>query len=116
MNHMTVLFRKASVESVGGYAPLRGFEDYYLWMRMLQQGKRFANVSGIVLKARTGKEMIRRRQGWKYAWDEMALEKAAYRTGFWSKRDLARNFFVRFLPRLLPLFIVETLYNLLRKI
>jgi hypothetical protein len=47
--------------------------------------------------------------------DEAALEKAAYRIGFWSKWDLTRNFFLRFLPRLLPLFIVERLYNQLRK-
>jgi len=115
MNHMTVLFRKSSVVDAGGYSPMNGFEDYYLWMRMLQGGKRFANLPVVLLKARAGRGMIERRQGWRYAMDEAALEKAAYRIGFWSKWDLTRNFFLRFLPRLLPLFIVERLYNQLRK-
>ncbi|HIP14768.1 MAG TPA: glycosyltransferase [Sulfurimonas autotrophica] len=115
LNHMTVVFRKDAVLDVSGYLPMNGFEDYYLWMRMLMKGKRFANLPQVLVKARTGRGMIVRRQGWKYAKDELALEKAAYQMGFWSMTDLAKNFFTRFLPRLLPVFIVEKLYNLLRK-
>ena len=116
MNHVTVVFRKSAVESVGGYLPMNGFEDYYLWMRMLKSGKRFANIPEVLVKVRTGEDMIRRRQGWRYAMDELVLEKAAYKMRFWSVSDLFRNFFIRFLPRLLPVFMVEKLYNLLRKI
>jgi glycosyltransferase involved in cell wall biosynthesis len=115
LNHMTVVFRKDAVMDVGGYIPMNGFEDYYLWMRMLLQGKQFANLPQVLLKARTGQGMISRRQGWKYAKDELVLEKAAYRMGFWSEIELVRNFFTRFLPRLLPVIIVEKLYNILRK-
>ncbi len=115
LNHMTVVFRKSAVGEVGGYQRMNGFEDYYLWMRMLLHGKRFANIPQVLVKARTGAGMIGRRQGWKYAKDELALEKAAYQIGFWTRLDLVQNFFTRFLPRLLPVFIVEKLYNLLRK-
>ena len=116
MNHMTVVFRKDAVEEVGGYLPMNGFEDYYLWMRMLVAGKQFANLSEVLVKARTGQGMIARRQGWQYAKDELALEKAAYHLGFWSSTDVVKNFSIRFMPRLLPVFAVEKLYNLLRKI
>ena len=115
LNHMTVAFRKDAVLDVGGYLPMNGFEDYYLWMRMLQKRKRFANLPEVLVKARTGREMIGRRQGWRYARDEWALEKAAYDIGFWSVPDIAGNIVTRVLPRLLPVFIVEKLYNLLRK-
>ncbi len=115
MNHMTVVFRKDAVLDAGGYVPMNGFEDYYLWMRMLMRGKRFANLPQMLVKARTGRDMITRRQGWKYVKDELSLENAAYQIGFWSKADLVKNFFTRLLPRLLPVFIVEKLYNLLRK-
>ena len=115
MNHMSTVFRKEAVLDVDGYKSMNGFEDYFLWMRMLQAGKVFGNVPEVLLKARTGIEMIKRRQGWQYALDELALEKAAYQIGFWSVLDLNRNFFVRFLPRLLPVLIVEKLYTLLRK-
>ena len=116
LNHMTVVFRKGAVEEAGGYMPMNGFEDYFLWMRMLMKGKRFANLSEVLVKARTGQGMIARRQGWQYAKDELALEKAAYHLGFWSSTDVVKNFFIRFIPRLLPVFAVEKLYNLLRKI
>ena len=115
LNHMTVVFRKDAVLDAGGYLPMSGFEDYYLWMRMLMRGKRFLNLPQVLVKARTGQGMIARRQGWEYAKNELILEKAAYQIGFWSRADLVKNFFTRFLPRLLPLFIVEKLYNLLRK-
>ncbi len=116
LNHMTVVFRKEAVLDAGGYQAMNGFEDYYLWMRMLQKGKKFANLPQIVVKARTGRSMIARRQGWRYAKSEWILEKAAYKIGFWSASDLTRNIFTRVLPRLLPVFIVERLYNLLRKL
>ncbi len=115
LNHMTVVFRKSAVLDVGGYEPMNGFEDYYLWMRMLMKGKRFANLPQALVKARAGRNMIVRRQGWKYGKDELMFEKTAYQMGFWSASDLVKNFFTRFLPRLLPVFIVEKLYNLLRK-
>ncbi len=115
MNHMTVLFRKKAIEEVGGYLPMNGFEDYFLWMRMLAQGKTFANHPEVLVAARTGRDMIRRRQGWEYAKKEWTLEKNAYKIGFWSKVDIARNFFTRFLPRLLPVYAVERLYNVLRR-
>lgn len=115
MNHVTVVFRKSAVEVAGGYKPMNGFEDYYLWMRMLISGNTFANLEEIVVKVRAGREMIRRRQGWQYTKDEWKLEKEAWRIGFWSSFDLLKNLFVRILPRLMPLFMVEKLYNFLRK-
>jgi len=115
LNHMTVLFRKSAVEKSGGYLPMQGFEDYYLWMRMFQSGKQFANIPDVLVKARTGSSMIRRRQGLAYAQQEWKLEIGAYEIGFWSKKDLVINIVIRLLPRLLPVVIVEKLYNLLRK-
>ena len=115
LNHMTVVFRKSAVLDAGGYQPMNGFEDYYLWMRMIQKGKHFANLPEILVKARTGRNMITRRQGWKYAKSEWALEKSAYQISFWSVSELAKNMITRVLPRLLPVFIVEKLYNILRK-
>ncbi len=116
LNHMTVVFRKEAVLDAGGYKPMNGFEDYYLWMRMLQKGKRFANLPEVIVKVRAGREMIRRRRGWQYAKSEWHLEMAAYRLGFWSPLDIGRNLFTRILPRLLPLVVTEKLYNVLRKL
>jgi len=116
LNHMTVIFKKEAVLDAGGYQPMHGFEDYYLWMRMLKANKRFANLPEILVKARAGREMIRRRRGLGYMMEEWRLQKAAYALGFWSSGEVARNVFVRVLPRLLPPSITQKVYNALRKI
>ena len=44
MNQVTVMFRKADVEAVGGYIDWFCEEDYYLWLRLALTGKHFANI------------------------------------------------------------------------
>ena len=47
-NHMTVMFRKQAVISVGSYQPFYLLEDYYLWNRMANVGLKFANIGEAV--------------------------------------------------------------------
>lgn len=65
LNHMTVFFRKKDVIAVGGYKPLKGLEDYYLWSRMLARGYKIANVDKTLVRARLG-NFASRRGGWEY--------------------------------------------------
>ncbi len=115
LNHVTVIFRKSSVEAAGGYIPMVGFEDYYLWIRMLQKGYNFANIGETLVNVRIGNEMIKRRRGLKYIKSEWAFEKAGWELGFFSTYELLRNMFIRIIPRLMPDFLLEKVYNLLRK-
>lgn len=114
LNHMTVMFRKKAVEDTGGYVSMNGFEDYYLWIRMLKKGYTFANIDEVLVKARTGKSMIRRRKGWNYIKNEWYFEKAAWKLGFFSSYEFLRNILLRSIPRVLPDFFVQRLYALLR--
>ena len=82
MNQVTVMFRKADVESVGGYIDWFCEEDYYLWLRLALAGKRFANVSENLVNVRVGEEMYSRRGGWKYFKSEAKLQ------GFMLKKKL----------------------------
>lgn len=75
MNLVTVMFKKASVERVGGFIDWYCEEDYYLWLRMALAGMRFANAEGILVHVRVGKEMYQRRGGWKYFKSEATLQK-----------------------------------------
>lgn len=74
MNQMTVMFRKSSVEQVGGYMDWFCNEDYYLWLRMHLAGMTFANLPGNLVNVRVGKEMYRRRGGWRYFKSEARLQ------------------------------------------
>ncbi|CZR10824.1 Glycosyl transferase family 2 [Trichococcus flocculiformis] len=53
-NHMTVMYRKDSVLEVGNYQPLNGYEDYYLWVRMLEKGLKAYNFAEVLVYARGG--------------------------------------------------------------
>jgi len=73
-NHMTVMFRKKAVMSVGNYQPWHFNEDYYLWIRMAEAGYKFANLPDTLVNVRVGADMYRRRGGWKYFKSEKGLQ------------------------------------------
>ena len=75
MNLVTVMFKKTSVQQVGGFIDWYCEEDYYLWIRMYLAGMRFANVPETLVNVRVGSEMYRRRGGWKYFKSEVKLQK-----------------------------------------
>ncbi|MBU5429197.1 glycosyltransferase [Kineothrix sp. MSJ-39] len=65
-NHPCVMYKKSMVLRAGGYQPFEGFEDYYLWLRMLKCGAVGYNTEQVLLYMRT-KGMYRRRGGLVYA-------------------------------------------------
>lgn len=75
MNQNTVMFKKSSVSSVGGYIDWYNDEDYYLWIRMFLAGMTFANLPQILTHMRVGEDMYRRRGGWRYFKSEAKLQK-----------------------------------------
>lgn len=115
MNHMTVMFRKSAIEEVYGYLAMNGFEDYWLWVRMLQQGYIFANIDESLVYARTGDGMLQRRRGWAYIKDEIYFEKKGWELGFFSFYEMLRNIMIRVFVRLLPSSLLKKVYNALRK-
>lgn len=75
MNHVSVMYKKEAVQSAGGYLDWPWNEDYYLWIRMLENGCTFANIPYNLVNVRTGKDMSARRGGWKYFRSEQTLQK-----------------------------------------
>ncbi len=74
-NQMTVMFKKSAVQRAGGYMDWYCNEDYYLWLRMAQNGCVMCNTGTVLVNARVGKEMYRRRGGWKYFQSEARLQR-----------------------------------------
>lgn len=75
MNQVTVMFKKSSVDQVGGFIDWYCDEDYYLWLRMFLAGMRFGNVPDVLVNVRVGEEMYQRRGGKKYFQSEAKLQK-----------------------------------------
>lgn len=75
MNLVTVMFKKSSVEAVGGFIDWYCEEDYYLWARMMLAGQKFANISDVLVNVRVGEDMYKRRGGMKYFKSEAKFQK-----------------------------------------
>ena len=65
-NHVSVMYKKSAVLKCGGYLDLFWNEDYYLWIRMFEQGVKSANTGTVLVNVRTGEDMYKRRGGKKY--------------------------------------------------
>ena len=74
-NHMSVMMLRSRVLACGNYMDWHFNEDYYMWIRMALGGCRFANLPDTLVNVRVGKEMYRRRGGWKYFKSTSALQK-----------------------------------------
>lgn len=74
MNQVTVMFKKSSVEKVGGYIDWYCNEDYYLWLRMAKAHMKFANLPEILVYVRVGADMYQRRGGKEYFQSEKKLQ------------------------------------------
>ena len=75
INHMAVMYKRSSVLNAGNYLDWFCNEDYYLWLRMLQKGCKFANTGTVLVNVRVGKQMYKRRGGLKYFKSEARLQK-----------------------------------------
>lgn len=69
-NHPVVMYKKSAVLAAGGYQDFPLFEDYYLWVRMLQNHVHAYNIPEPLLYMRAGTDMYDRRGGKGY-WKKM---------------------------------------------
>ena len=74
-NQMSILLNTSKVKDAGNYQDWHFDEDYFLYCRMLLNGAIFCNLPDVLVHARVGKEMYRRRGGWKYFKSEAKLQK-----------------------------------------
>jgi len=75
MNHVSVMYRKNAVQGSGGYKDLFWNEDYYLWIRMVENGCTMSNTGTVLVNVRVGSDMYKRRGGKKYFQSEKFLQK-----------------------------------------
>jgi glycosyltransferase involved in cell wall biosynthesis len=115
LNHMTVVFRKSLVMGAGNYQPFFGYEDYYLWIRMLINGTVMRNIPEELVFARVGNKMFERRQGNRFFKQELRLQKELLRIDFLSQWEYLRNIALRAFPRLFPVWGIKIVYKILHR-
>lgn len=101
MNLVTMMLKKEAVQKAGGYIDWYCEEDYYLWVRMTEQGMKFANLPDNLVNVRVGDEMYQRRGGKRYFDSEARLQKYMYKHGLISFTRYIYNVAVRFTVQVL---------------
>lgn len=115
VNHMTAVFRKKAILEVGNYLSFKGYEDYYLWVRMIQNGSRFYNIQENLVFARTGTDLISRRQGSTVFIQEIKFQRKLFLIAHINLLQFTANIFIRSIPRLFPVWVLKHVYKFLRK-
>ena len=94
-NHPCIMYKKSDVEAAGGYQDFYLLEDYYLWIRMLQQGFIGYNLQEPLLWMRAGSDMYKRRGGWKYFLSQHKLLSYMHQSKFISYSQYLMSIFIR---------------------
>ena len=114
LNHMTVLFRKKDVIDSGGYQPMKGLEDYYLWSRMLAKGYKISNIDKVLVNARLG-DFSNRRGGIGYFLTYVKLRKTQNKLHYTNILEFIIGVMFTAVITLAPNSIRGGLYKVLRK-
>ena len=101
-NHPCVMYKRQAVEAAGGYQDFYLLEDYYLWIRMLQNGAVGYNLQEPLLWMRAGSDLYKRRAGWKYAQTQRNLFRYMRDSGFISTPEYCARTLLRTASSLAP--------------
>lgn len=72
-NHMSVAYRKSSVQKVNCYPHLFLKEDYGLWIKMIKHNFKMININEELVYVNANSDMYARRGGYKYIISEIKL-------------------------------------------
>ena len=115
VNHPSTMYKKDIAIQSGGYKHMLWFEDYYLMVRMIQNGAKFYNIQEPLVSMRIGYEQLERRRGLKYAIAELKFFNELKRRKFINNIDFIKNIAIRLIIRISPRFVTKAVYKLLRK-
>lgn len=100
--HMTVMFKKSSVLNSGNYRDFLWFEDYDLWVRIIVNGYKCANIPEILVSVRADQNMFARRGGWAYLQQDLKFQIYLYKLHFINWTGFLFNVGVRGIVRMIP--------------
>ncbi len=74
INHMAAGFRKNIILEIGSYHHIPYIEDYELWVRTMINGYQLANINQVLVHARVGNGMVKRRGNKEYinSWKQLS--------------------------------------------
>jgi len=113
-NHPSVMFSRDAVDAAGGYTEdYHLFEDYDLWIRMLKNGAKSANLDEHLVYMRTTDDIYLRRGGKAYANDMLRFHKHLNDINWSTKWDYTTGAIPHYLVCIMPNWIRKIIYKIL---
>ena len=109
--HNTVVFKKSAALKCGNYRDFCWFEDYDLWVRMIQAGYQTSNLQEALVFTRVNDELFARRGGTQYLKREWEFQLYLFKIGFIGFYHLVKNILIRSVVRLLPIRVRSLFYR-----
>ena len=100
--HMTLVYKKEAIVESGNYRDFLWFEDYDMWVRMIQHGYKVVNLPEVLVNVRADDGMFARRGGWKYLKNDLLFQKQLKDTGFINWFQYSKNVILRVTMRIIP--------------
>lgn len=94
-NHVTSCYRRKAVLDVGNYIEIYGFEDYFMFLRLMQKGYKFANIPETLVLARVS-DMYARRGGMNYFKSVKTVTDFKYKNKIISYSEYLKILIMRF--------------------
>ena len=114
MNHVTVMFRKNKILSIGGYETrFLSFEDYATWLKG-RDVLCFQNIPKVFVNVRVNSLFLNRRSGLSYLLREINFYTYYLKEGKISLNWYLFNILSRAFLRLAPNFILKSIYKTTR--
>lgn len=111
-NHPTVMYRKSSVLSLGGYPNLPLHEDYALWVHMLMAGSKGYNIPEVLCSMRVDSGLYARRGGLRYCKTVVAFRRYMLKNKFCNLGEFLLSAGAVAFACLLPVWLRKILYRL----
>jgi glycosyltransferase involved in cell wall biosynthesis len=110
-NHPAVAFRIEKFKNVGGYEDVPGFEDWYLWAKMLKSDVKARNLAVSLVRFRGGQDMLDRRRRWSYVKREFSFFLLLYKLKLSGRWIIPFILPARLLIRFMPSYFLSQLYS-----
>lgn len=100
-NHPSVMFKKEAVLKAGSYQDFYLYEDYFLWVRMLNTGAIGYNIKDPLVYMRAGADMYKRRGGYRYFRSSLKFQKFLLKNKTINIVTYYKNIIIRFFAQVL---------------
>lgn len=110
-NHPCVMYKKSEVVKAGSYKDAYLLEDYFLWIRMIQNQTVGYNIQSSLLWMRAGSDMYKRRSGVKYAKSQKKLLDYMLKTKFITNREYLSSLALRTMNSIIPNSLRQYVYK-----